>query len=67
MKTFIKKHKPTVISYFIATLGILVVGSIGSNIIGQEYAPLVFTTGGVFLEKLAEKVRIKVINNVLKK
>lgn len=55
----LKASKPTIISYFIATVGVLVAGAIGSQIIGPEYSPLVFTTGGVFLEKLANLVKEK--------
>ena len=57
MKKFIDKHKAVVVSYFIAVIGVLIAGSIGSKVVGQEYAPLVFTIGGVFLEKLANVVK----------
>ena len=60
MKKLVNKHKATAISYFIALLGVLVAGAVGSHIIGKEYSPLLFTVGGVFLEKLANFVKGKI-------
>ena len=60
MKKITNEHKATAISYFIALLGVIIAGTIGSHIIGEEYSPLVYTTGGVFLEKLANIVKSKI-------
>lgn len=56
--------KATAISYFLSFIGVIIAGSIGSHIIGEEYAPMVYTVGGICLEKVANLVKEKIKDKV---